>query len=65
MVLRESFGGRQEKEATMGERQIAGQAKVWERYRETERRDLEIRRVPDCKGHAVSSGILHADDRDV
>jgi hypothetical protein len=48
----------------MGERQNAGHAEAWERYMKAERRDLEIRRVPDCKGHAVSSGILHADDRD-
>jgi hypothetical protein len=48
----------------MGERQNAGHAEAWERSMEAERRDLEIRRIPGCKGHAMSSGILHADSRD-
>jgi hypothetical protein len=48
----------------MGERQNAGHAEAWERHMEAERRDLGIRHVPDCKGHAMNSGILHADDRD-
>ena len=48
----------------MVERQNAGHAEAWERSMEAERRDLEIRRVPDCKGHAINSRRLHADDRD-